>query len=119
MLNDENSIVVPDFKKSKKGLRYRLLSLKDLHLKFSLELSDIECSYETFTRFIPEIIIKPKPEDWGTCLCMTCLNPELKLEAIKRTISNVTLTVLNLKEEKYNKEIENTCNKIKDTPQDF
>ena len=50
---------------------------------------------------------------------MTCLNPELKLEALKRTISDVTLTVLNLKDEKYNKEIENICNKIKDSGKTF
>ena len=31
---DENSLVVPDIKKAKKGLRYRLLSLKELHEKF-------------------------------------------------------------------------------------
>ena len=36
MLSDENSIVVPDKKKSKLGLRYRLLSVKDLFLKYNL-----------------------------------------------------------------------------------
>ncbi|CAF4815704.1 unnamed protein product, partial [Rotaria sp. Silwood2] len=36
----------------------------------------MECSYSTFTRHIPSYIIPPKPSDWGTCLCMTCLNPQ-------------------------------------------
>ena len=71
MLNDENFVVVPDFKKSKKGLRYMLLLLNDLYLKFLLEYSAIYCCYQTFTMLIPPNIIKPKPEDWGTCRIST------------------------------------------------
>ena len=81
LLDDENTIVVPDIKKSKKGLRYRLLSLSNLYVKFLGE-KDTDCSYSQFTRYVPDHIIKPKPEDWGTCLCSSCLNPELKLECI-------------------------------------
>ncbi|CAF2801426.1 unnamed protein product [Rotaria sp. Silwood2] len=44
----------------------------------------MECSYSTFTRHIPSYIISPKPSDWGTCLCMTCLNPQLKSERINQ-----------------------------------
>ncbi|CAL4091766.1 unnamed protein product [Meganyctiphanes norvegica] len=83
LLQDENSVVVPDIKKSKKGIRYRLMTLEDLHQKFVVD-EELECSYPQFTRHVPGYIIKPKPEDWGTCLCKTCLNPELKLAVIKR-----------------------------------
>ena len=44
----------------------------------------MECSYSTFTRYVPDNICKPKAEDWGTCLCMKYLNPELKLEGLWR-----------------------------------
>ena len=70
LLKDENSVVVPDIKKSKKGIRYRLMTLEDLHQKFVVD--EQECSYPQFTRHVPGYIIKPKPEDWGTCLCKIC-----------------------------------------------
>jgi len=77
---DDVSIVTPDIKKAKKGIRYRLASLQELHQRFQVDGS-IECSYAQFTRYVPEHIVKPKPEDWGTCL-----NPELKLESIKKQL---------------------------------
>ena len=43
-----------------------------------------ECHYSTFCSYVPDNVVKPKPQDWGTCLCMPCLNPELKLEALKK-----------------------------------
>ena len=104
LVNDENTVIVPDIKKAKKDLRYRLMSIKDLHLKFITD-NEIECSYQHFARQVPDNIIKPKPEDWGTCLCMVCLNPELKLECIKRTITNVNLTLDNLTNKDYEDEI--------------
>ena len=42
-----------------------------------------------FSRYVPDNILKPKPEDWGTGLCKVCLNPELKVEVLKD--SNVTI----------------------------
>ena len=45
---------------------------------------NVECHYSTFCSYVPTNIVKPRPQDWGTCLCMTCLNPELKLEALKK-----------------------------------
>ena len=57
-----------------KGLRYRLMSLKDLHEKY-LVGEDYQCSYAQFTSYVLDSIIKPKPEDWGTCL-----NPKLKFQ---------------------------------------
>ena len=73
------------------GLRYRIKSVKDLHLKFITD-TDVDCSYSYFAKLVPENIIKPKPTDWGTCLCKVCLNPELKLESIKKTLPNINLT---------------------------
>ena len=68
MLQDVNSIVVPDIKASNKNLRYMLMSRRDLHQKYLVDM-DHSCSYEQFCRYIPNNIIKPKSEDWGTCLC--------------------------------------------------
>ena len=79
----DNSVVNPDVRKAKKDIRYHLSMLQELHKRFIVDQS-VECSYFYFTKHMPEYIIKPKPEDWGTCLCMPCLNPELKLEAIKK-----------------------------------
>ena len=49
----------------------------------------IECSAHSFGRYVPENILKPKPEDWGTSLCKVCLDPQLKVEGLKS--SNVTV----------------------------
>ena len=69
----DNSVVAPDVRKAKKGIRYHLSMLQELHERFIVDQS-VECSYSQFTRHVPENIIKPKPEYWGTCLCMVCLN---------------------------------------------
>ena len=42
-----------------------------------------DCSYCTFLREIPHYVRKPKARDWGTCLCIIFLNPELKIEALQ------------------------------------
>ena len=81
---DSNSATCPD--KKKVGIRYRLDYLCTLHEKFLSENPHIQCSYPQFTRLVPCNIQKPKPSDWGTCLCMTCLNPQLMLEGLKRSI---------------------------------
>ena len=57
------TVIVPDIKKAKKDLRYRLMSIKDLHLKFITD-NEVQCSYQHFARQVPDNIIKPKPEDW-------------------------------------------------------
>jgi len=31
---------------------------------------------------VPKYVLKPKANDWGTCLCATCLNPALKYEKL-------------------------------------
>ena len=39
-----------------------------------------------FCKLVPKDIVRSKPKDWGSCLCQTCLNPQLKIEAC---LSNV------------------------------
>ena len=80
--NDYVSCVTPDVRKTSDGLliRYALGNYKTLHQKF---LSTEEnCSYQTFLHAVPHYIRKPSASDWGTCLCATCLNPELKLKSL-------------------------------------
>ena len=88
MLSDSNSICVPDTK-VKAGTRYRLSSLELLHLTFLSECDSVddEISYPHFTKVVPENIIKPKPESWGTCLCMPCINTELKVSAVNKNVT--------------------------------
>ena len=112
LLRDENSVLCPDIKKGKKGLRYRLLSLSDLHEKFLAD-EDENCSFAQFTRYVPKNITKPKPEDWGTCLCIKCLNPELKLECIKRTLHNVAITFNDLIDDGKKNNLKNLYKQIK------
>lgn len=76
----ENSMECPDKKKA--GTRYRLSDLDTLHEKFCSENTEVEISYSYFCKLVPANIVKPKPHEWGTCLCKYCLNPELKLEAV-------------------------------------
>ena len=86
MLQDDNSMKSPD--KVKIDIRYRLDFVCILHEKFLAE-TDLDISLSHFSRLIPKNIIKPEPTDWGTSLCMTCLNPQLKLEGLKRSFKYV------------------------------
>ena len=77
-----------------------MLSLRDLYQKLIVDAGE-NCSFSQFTHYVPDTIIKPKPEDWDTCLCMPCLNTELKLECIKKILPDIHLTFIDLlKEEK-------------------
>ena len=78
----------------------------------------VKSSYVQFTRYAPEHVIKPKPENWGTCLCMTCLNPELKLEAIRKNIT----TAVNLdmvKDQAHKEDVDNLIEQIKTSGKTF
>ena len=86
MNRDMNSAVVPDEKLSKKKLQYRLSSLELRHEKFLAENCDVDISYTQFTRHMSSNIIKPKPENWGTSLCMPCINMEFKVSCIKQNL---------------------------------
>ena len=52
-----------------------------LHEKFFAEYK-VDCSYSNFCKLVLSNIVKPKPQDWGTFLCMSCLNLQLKMEAL-------------------------------------
>ena len=64
------------------GVHYRKDTMESLHEKFLAEAM-VECLLSPFGRFLLENVVKPKPEDWRTSLCKTCLNPELKIEALR------------------------------------
>ena len=85
LCQDEISKVSPDKNKTKNGkqIRCRLHYLSVLHARFVAE-TGMECHYSTFTRHVPQHVIKPKASDWGTCLCAICLNPELKIEKLTK-----------------------------------
>ena len=99
-------------------IQYRLASVQELHQRLQVDESAAECSYSQLTRYVPENIVKPKPEDWGTCLCMTCLNPELKLESIKRQLeTNVTIDMV--KDNTYKQEVNDLIQHIKASGKTF
>ena len=79
--------VNPEDKEEKVPVIYWLGTLHCLHDKFLAE-SITGCSLEYFRTNCPFYVIKPKANDWGTCLCDICLNPELKLEALAKTIGD-------------------------------
>jgi len=68
---------------TQKSTHYHLASLNELYsYKKFLVNEEFDCSYSQFARYVSWNIIKPKPEDWVSCLCMICLNSVLKLEAV-------------------------------------
>jgi len=83
--DDDNTRLTPDKNKiiDGKQVRFLLNHLINLHQKFILN-TNIDCSYSTFTKHVPSYIVSPKPDNWGTCLCITCLNPQIKAERINQ-----------------------------------
>ena len=79
MLDNDNSFECPD---KKEGVCYCRDTIEILHKKFLAEAM-VACSLSTFAWYLPKNVVNPKPEDWGTSLCKTCLNPELKIEALR------------------------------------
>ena len=77
----ENTIDVPDKKKFLVGARFKTASLLSLYNTFEVQYPS-QCTYTTFTRYWPEMYVRPKPSDFGTCLCITCQDLELKVEAL-------------------------------------
>ena len=71
-------------------VRYRLATPRSLCEKFNTE-SSLNCSSVYFQNNCPFDVIKPNPNDWGTCCCQTCLNPELKLDAISKVVEDSSL----------------------------
>ncbi|CAF1441672.1 unnamed protein product [Adineta steineri] len=89
MCRDDISQPCPDKKKqiNHQQIRYRLNHLTVLHQQFELE-TNIDVDYNTFRRYVPSFIIKPKVDDWGTCLCINCLNPQLKFDKLNQLKSS-------------------------------
>jgi hypothetical protein len=81
---DDISKPCPDKKKhvDNHQIRYRLNHLTVLHQRFELETS-IDIDYDTFCHQVPIYIKKPNHDSWGTCLCIICLNPQMKFEKIQ------------------------------------
>ena len=63
-------------------MRYRRDTVEIFQEKFLAEAM-VEGSLSTFARYFSKNFVKPKPEDWRASLCKTCLNPELKIEALR------------------------------------
>ena len=83
---DTKKIVPHLFEKGEKvPARYRLGTIKMLHFSFEAE-TGVKCSLECFRQNIHFYLICPKPNDWGTSLCVRCINPEMKL----KTLTNLT-----------------------------
>jgi hypothetical protein len=83
MNRDDISKPCPDKKKhiNNQQIRFRLNHLTVLHQQFELE-TKIDIDYQTFRRHVPEYIQKPDHDSWGTCLCVSCLNPQMKFEKL-------------------------------------
>ena len=77
----DNTIDVPDKKKYLKGARFRTASLLSLYSTFESHNPGL-CTYPTFTRYWPALFVKPLASEFGTCLCTTCQNMELKVESL-------------------------------------
>ncbi|CAF1426587.1 unnamed protein product, partial [Didymodactylos carnosus] len=79
---DTVSRISPDKSNHKHGhqIRLRLNNLSNLHVATIRAETGINIDYTRFTRHVPDYIMKPNHDSWGTCLCMTCLNPELKTD---------------------------------------
>ena len=77
----ENTIDVPDKKKYLKGARFRTASLLSLFNTFESMNPGI-CTYQTFAKYWPALYVKPLASEFGTCLCTTCQNMELKVESL-------------------------------------
>jgi hypothetical protein len=81
---DDISKPCPDKKKhvNNQQIRYRLNHLTVLHQQFEIE-TGADIDYVTFCRYVPDNIKKPNHDSWGTCLCVTCLNPQMKFEKLQ------------------------------------
>ena len=46
---------------------------------------------ECFRQNIPFYIVHPKSNDWDACLCVHCINPEMKLEALANLTKDTSI----------------------------
>ena len=95
LCQDHISKLCPDKNKTidRQQIRYRLNHLSTLHQIFEYE-TQIDIDYVTFTRCVPSYIKKPSVESWGTCLCVYCLNPQMKYEKLRQAKNPPVKTVM-------------------------
>ena len=89
-------------------IRYKLGYTKMLFYTFQA-LENIDYSYEAFSRHIPYYVKKVGPYDWGTCICCTCLNSELKIEKLiwEKLIPSINLEYAIQNNDEYHDLLEN------------
>ncbi|CAF4649155.1 unnamed protein product, partial [Didymodactylos carnosus] len=63
---DDVTKETPDKKKHVNGkqIRFLLNHLSTLHQRFVAETGN-NCHYSTFTRYVPDFVVKPSTNDWG------------------------------------------------------
>ena len=71
-------VAEPPEKKKCVSTQYHLGTIRMLHWRFETETRAI-CSLKHFRQTTLFNAVCPKPNNWGTCLCATCINPEIKL----------------------------------------
>ena len=92
-----NSIEIPDVKKMKLikssetgekkrvPVRFRSETLDLLHSEFLSEYPEFDIAFSSFCRYFPtDTIILPSCEQWGTALCVKCVNARFKAEALQK-----------------------------------
>lgn len=65
------------------GTRHCLHYLPLLHKRFMADCCQ-PCSLETFQQHLPSQVARRVSEELETCVCLTCQNPELKVESLVR-----------------------------------
>ena len=65
----------PKYRGNIEQLRFRMGSLWSLHEQMLTQYEGTDRSLSSFQRNVPLNICKPKENEWGTCLCIYCVNP--------------------------------------------
>ena len=87
---DTEKMVAHPFENGEKGPAwYHLGAIKMLHFSFKAE-TGAKCSSKSFRENIIFYAVCPKSNDWGTCLCVHCINPEIKLESLGNLKKNIS-----------------------------
>ena len=109
---DTKKMVPHPFEKGEKvPARYLLGTIKMLHFSFEAE-TGVKCSLECFRQNIIFYLLCPKPNDWGTILCVHCINSEMKLEALANLTKD---TSFHLEDGKSYEDIDGLVERIKAT----
>ena len=107
----KNMVLYPFEKEEKVPAQYRLGTIKMLHFSFEAE-TGIKCSLDCFRQNISFYVVRPKPNYWGTCLGVHCINPEMKLEALANLLKD---TSFHWQDAKSYEDIDGLAERIKAT----